>query len=232
MELDNQESNINGQEQDFSTVPSNNSPYTPQQKGIAMLIVGFAIGFACALPIGYSAGHKTAVKYYQNQKAGEGANMIKAAVEAVPSSGKTLLEEYQRKNTYFKVSLATGGEVSLEDYKGKPVLLMFYTETCPYCRKAAPEIEKLYKKYSSKGLAVVGMCGQPNKDAALRFSKDLGTTFPMAYNVFDAMRRYGVQGVPFIYLLNKDHELEEVWPGFAQEYVPVMEDAIKKALSL
>lgn len=204
-----------------------------EKKSIVMLLIGAAIGFACALPAGYSFGHKSALKNLSLQDGGEGSdnNIITAAVKATPAdSGETVLAEYQRKNTYFKVPLATGGEVSLEDYKGKPVLLIFYTENCPYCRKAAPEIEKLYKKYSEKGLAVLGMCGQADKNAAIRFSKDLETTFPMAYNVYDAMRKYGVQGVPFIYLLDKKHELVEVWPGFDYAYIIQMEDAIKNAI--
>lgn len=217
---------------EYQEVSKNNvqsSSGLPYKKTITALIAGFAIGFACALPAGYSAGYKSAAKMYSAKA--ENGELITAAVKAEPAdSGDTVLSEYQRKNMYFKAPLTTGGEISLEDYKGKPVLLMFYTETCPYCRKAAPEIEKLYKKYSEKGLAVIGMCGQSDKNAAIRFSKDLGTTFPMAYDVYDAMRKYGVQGVPFIYLLNKNHELEDVWPGFDYPYVPKMEEAIKKAI--
>lgn len=206
------------------------SLYSPQQKTIAMLIVGFAIGFACALPIGYSAGHKTSTKIY-NKKLAENANRMVISSEAEAAGQRTVLEEYQRKNTYFKVPSSKGGELSLDQYKDKPVLLMFYTENCPYCRKAAPELEKIYKKYAEKGLAVIGLCGQTEKEAPIRFSKDLGLTFPMGYNAFDAMRKYGVQGVPYIYLLNKNHELEDVWPGFSYEYVDIMNESVQKVLA-
>jgi len=207
-----------------------------EQKSVLIFLVGCIIGFACAFPVGYSAGHKTSEMIYQQKiKDAENRNsskMITAAVEAqAPGSAKTVMEDYQRKNTWFQLPNASGGEIKLEYYKGKPVMIMFYTETCPYCRKAAPALEALHKKYSEKGLAVIGLCSESDKEAAIRFSQSLGTTFPMAYEAQRTARKYGVQGVPYIFLLDKNHEVAEVWPGFSSEYANEMENAINKALA-
>lgn len=206
-----------------------------EQKSIFLILIGFALGFACAFPIGYSAGHKTSSKIYEQKiKKTDSAsqNTIKAAVEATPAGqGRTVLEEYQRKNTWFELPSADGeGTINLENYKNQPVLLMFYTETCPYCRKAAPELEKIHKKYIQQGLQVLGLCAESEREAALRFASELGITFPMAYNAQTVSRRYGIQGVPFIYLLDKKHELSEVWPGFDQSYSVQIEKAVQKAI--
>ena len=60
-----------------------------------------------------------------------------AQAQAAPAAG------YAKKETYFKLPNAAGGELDLAAYAGKPVLVMFFTETCPYCRKAAPFIQQV-----------------------------------------------------------------------------------------
>lgn len=206
-----------------------------EHKSIALILIGFVVGFACAFPVGYTAGHKTSAGIYQKkleQIQDKNGATIKAAVSAEPAgSGKTVMEEYIRKNTYFSVPAAKGGNLSLSNYKGKPVLLMFYTETCPYCRKAAPTLEKMYRQYSGKGLAVLGLCAENEADAPKHFSADLGLTFPMGYKAQEVVRKYGAQGVPFIFMLNKKHEVTEVWPGFSPEYEQEMKKAVERALA-
>ena len=66
-------------------------------------------------------------------------------------------QAYKRTDAYFRLPSASGGEIDLASYAGRPVLLMFFTETCPFCRKAAPFIESVNKKYSDRGLAVIGI---------------------------------------------------------------------------
>lgn len=133
---------------------------------------------------------------------------------------------YTPKDTYFKLPAAAGGEVDLASYAGKPVMLMFFTETCPYCRAAGPYLEKLYKKYSAKGLGVVGVCLQPNADAPKAFAKDLGITFPLAYKGRDLARTFKTQGVPYIFVLDSRHEVYDVWEG----YDPSFNDSIEKTV--
>ena len=50
-----------------------------------------------------------------------------------------------------------GKDFSLESLKGKVVLLDFWASWCPDCRRANPYIRYLYRKYHSKGLEVVGI---------------------------------------------------------------------------
>jgi glutathione peroxidase len=138
---------------------------------------------------------------------------------------------YQKKDTYFKVPAVTGGELDLAAYSGKPVLFMLFTETCPYCRKAAPALEKLHKTYAAKGLAVAGLCIQDNPQAAVNFAADLGVTFSMGYAAREVYRQYKAQGVPYIYLLNKAHEPVAVWPGFDRSFEPQMTKAIEAELA-
>ena len=47
--------------------------------------------------------------------------------------------------------------LSLEDLKGKVVLIRWWLETCPYCQASASSLNEFYAKYSEKGLVIIGM---------------------------------------------------------------------------
>lgn len=140
------------------------------------------------------------------------------------------LSQYKETDYYFKLPLYNGGEVDLKNYAGKPVLVMFFTENCPYCQKAAPFIETMYKKYSSKGLGVVGISVRPNPESAKYFATEFKLTFELAYNGKDVAKRYGISGVPFVYLLNKDHTLNKVWAGYDKSYESNIDETISKII--
>jgi len=138
---------------------------------------------------------------------------------------------YVKKDTYFKVPAVAGGDLDLAAYSGKPVMFMLYTETCPFCRKAGPALEKMHKQYAARGLTVLGLCIQDDPRAAKNFAESLGVSFPMGYGAREVYRQYRAQGVPYIFLLNKSHEAVAVWPGFDASFEGQMMQAIETALS-
>ncbi len=138
---------------------------------------------------------------------------------------------YAKKDTYFKLPNAAGGDIDLASYSGKPVLVMFFTETCPYCRKAAPFIQKVSASYTQKGLVVLGICIQDSPQAALNFAADLGVTFPLAYKGKEISRNYRTQGVPYIYLLTRGHEIYDVWEGYDEQYDAPILKAVETVLA-
>ena len=50
-----------------------------------------------------------------------------------------------------------GKEVSLEDYKGKVVLVNFWATWCEPCRVEIPWLIEMQQKYGSKGFTVLGV---------------------------------------------------------------------------
>jgi peroxiredoxin len=121
-------------------------------------------------------------------------------------------------SAYFKLPDYKGGEVDLAAYAGKPVMLMFFTETCPYCRKAAPFIKKISDQYASKGLNAIGICVEDTAAPAAGFAKTFGLTFPIAYKGRNVAVQYKTQGVPYIFLLTKKHIVHNVWAGYDESF--------------
>lgn len=142
----------------------------------------------------------------------------------------TASTEYTKTDFYFKLPDKNGGEIDLKNYAGKPVMVMFFTENCPFCLKASGFIELINEKYNSKGLKVIGISLRNDKNSPLEFAQKTGVKFDLAYNGREVAKNYGISGVPFIYLLDKRHNLYKVWAGYDEEYNKSIEEAINKIL--
>ena len=188
-----------------------------------------------------TAAHVMAFAYYgckkseaSNPQAGSPQTEVAAqtaasdAAQALPV--KSTEKAYTKNQSYFRLPGYKGGEIDLASYAGKPVMLMFFTEGCPFCRKAAPFIEAMNKKYSTKGLNVIGICVEDEASAAEGFAKDFALTFPVAYKGGEVSRKYKTQGVPYIFILNKAHAVHTVWAGYDPEFDAVIIRGIEEVI--
>ncbi|NRF38296.1 TlpA disulfide reductase family protein [Pedobacter foliorum] len=86
--------------------------------------------------------------------------------KAIPATPFTLLE-YQ-----------TGQKVSLNDFKGKVVLLTFWFPGCGPCRAEFPHFENVLKKFSKDQIVYLGINGMPEQDDyVIPFMKSSGYSF-------------------------------------------------------
>jgi len=63
----------------------------------------------------------------------------------------------EKKSADFTVRNIKGKYLRLSDFKGKVVEIAFWATFCKTCRKKLRHLEKLYKKYKSKGYVVIGV---------------------------------------------------------------------------
>jgi len=47
--------------------------------------------------------------------------------------------------------------LTLEDLRGKVVLVRWWTDTCPFCASSAPALRALHEQYSAQGLVIIGV---------------------------------------------------------------------------
>jgi peroxiredoxin len=69
-----------------------------------------------------------------------------------------------------------GGQHQLADYKGQPILMIFWATDCPGCIKEMPELIALHEEYADQGLAMISVAmphDYPEHIQAMREQKGL-----------------------------------------------------------
>jgi peroxiredoxin len=99
--------------------------------------------------------------------------------------------------------------VTLEDYRGKVVLLHFWATWCGPCKEEMPHMEALWKKYRDKGLVVVGITVQEEPNGQIRaFSKEHDLSFPILLDSEGKISEmYDLSAMPSSYIVSADGKL-------------------------
>jgi peroxiredoxin len=96
------------------------------------------------------------------------------------------------------ITWVQGGPLTLEQLRGRPVLVRFWTDGCAYCRASAPGLSQLWRTYGKRGLVVIGV-HHPKSPASRelevvrRATHALGFEFPVGTDRdWETVRAYGV----------------------------------------
>ncbi len=92
--------------------------------------------------------------------------------------------------------------IKLEDFRGKVVLVDFWTYTCINCIRTLPYLNQWHEKYSGNGLVIVGV-----HTPEFEFEKDYN-------NVKNAVEKYGIK---YRVVLDNDYK---TWNAFNNQYWP------------
>ncbi|MBA3664556.1 MAG: TlpA family protein disulfide reductase, partial [Bacteroidetes bacterium] len=87
----------------------------------------------------------------------------------------------------------------------------FWASWCGPCRREMPNVVKAYNKYKDKGFEIYGVSLDQDKDRWVEAIKKDGITWPqvsdLKYWDSEAAKVYGVQGIPFTVLLDKEGKI-------------------------
>jgi cytochrome c biogenesis protein CcmG/thiol:disulfide interchange protein DsbE len=104
---------------------------------------------------------------------------------------------------------------SIDDYRGRWVLVNVWASWCDPCRAEAPDLQRFYEQHKRDGFEVLGIDTQDASDEALAFADEFGLTYPQLH---DGSGDYAEQelhttGVPENFLINPDGEIAFVQRG-------------------
>lgn len=122
-----------------------------------------------------------------------------------------------------------GNNVSLSDFKGKPVVINFWASWCPPCKAEMPDYEKMYKEYASKGVVFMMVDltdgSRETVPIAKKFLQDNGYTFTAYFDVKgSAASAYGISSIPTSLFVDKNGNVASGYIG--------MIDAVKMRNSI
>jgi thiol-disulfide isomerase/thioredoxin len=114
-----------------------------------------------------------------------------------------------------------GREVDLAKLKGKVVLVEFWSTTCGPCIAEMPRVKAVYEKFHKRGFEVVAISLDDKENTLRRFIKEQELPWPQHFdgkgwgNEFGV--RYGIFGIPTMWLVDKQGNLRDTQARFGLE---------------
>jgi len=118
-----------------------------------------------------------------------------------------------------------GNQVKLSSLRGKPVLLNFWSISCPPCRYEMPEIEAAYQKYRSQA-AFIGIAPADSAADVREFARARGYSWTFVTDPTNAVSfDYQVMYFPTTYFIDADGKVSSAIVGG-----PLSRDVFEKEL--
>jgi len=100
----------------------------------------------------------------------------------------------------FTLKTLDGGEVSLSQFRGRPVLINFWASWCPPCRLEMPDLVRAYEAHKDEGFVLLGinLTFQDSIPDVQAFVEEFNMTFPVLLDETGevTLDRYRLLGLP------------------------------------
>ncbi len=115
----------------------------------------------------------------------------------------------------FSLPDTSGNTVSLADFRGKPLLVAFICNHCPYVKHMIAEFTAQTAKWTGQGLSTVAISAndaskypEDGPEAMADLARQQGFSFPYLYDESQEVAAdYGAVCTPDLFLYNADHTL-------------------------
>jgi thiol-disulfide isomerase/thioredoxin len=120
------------------------------------------------------------------------------------------------------------GSVTIDNFRGRPVLLTFWASWCGPCRVELPELQKLYTELAGKGFVLLTVNVDASPLIADRFLALLGVKVPVYRIDQRDLQDLDINALPTNILLDREGRAVMVTAG----YTPDMPEQIRRLITL
>jgi peroxiredoxin len=113
----------------------------------------------------------------------------------------------------FTLPASDGSPVTLSSFRGKEVLLDFWSILCGPCKLEMPMIEQVGEEYQGKGVVLVGISFDPTEKSETWLDRNKRTLRTLTDSDFVASDAYKVHGIPALVLIGRDGKVKQYWEG-------------------
>ena len=106
----------------------------------------------------------------------------------------------------FTLTTPAGKQVSLSDFRGKPVMLNFWYATCPDCLAETPGMQKFYTSQHTRGkdFVILGVNVVDDAQVVTQFMQQRGLTYPVVLDQDQhVMVLYNINVTPTSYFIDR-----------------------------
>jgi cytochrome c biogenesis protein CcmG, thiol:disulfide interchange protein DsbE len=119
-----------------------------------------------------------------------------------PTVGALAPDFSMRLNPEYRGGL--GESVRLSELRGRVVVINFWASWCLECRKEAPGLETMYRRYKDRGVVLLGVDYLDTEAAALAYLREYDTTYPVGIDLPQQIARtYRIAGVPETFVMDR-----------------------------
>lgn len=109
----------------------------------------------------------------------------------------------------FTLNTPEGQPLSMHSIKGKVKIIDFWASWCGPCRGENPNVVKIYKEFHPKGLEILGVSLDSNKEAWMKAIEDDQLTWNHVSDLkgwgSEAAQLYAVNGIPHMIVLDENN---------------------------
>jgi thiol-disulfide isomerase/thioredoxin len=210
----------------------------PSDKRLADAETDFRAAIA-ANPDLYSAQLNLGITLLKQQRDEDGKRELQAYVDRAPKGADTagalrMIEEPRRaRETFapdFSFTSKEGEFISLEDLKGKTVVLDFWGTWCRPCVMATPGLVKLQKKFAEEPVVFISVAENDHEDQWAAYVEKNKMVWPQ----FDKTRKlagpFGIFSYPTYIVIDGEGVVRWRTMGYGPETDGAVESEIKKTL--
>lgn len=133
----------------------------------------------------------------------------------------------------FKLESLDGGQINLDDAKGKRVVILdFWASWCGPCTKALPLLAEVAKDYQGKGVVLYAVNQKENSTTIKNFLKDKNIAVTVALDAKGEVGGlYGVEGIPQTVIIDTQGVVQAVHVGLLPNLKHQLSDELDKILA-
>jgi len=114
----------------------------------------------------------------------------------------------------FTLPTVDSREISLSDYRGRPVILNFWASWCGPCRYEVPAFKALYERYPEEQVVIIAVSTQDDPDSARGYAIADGLKFVIPVDPRGIVANlYNVRGLPTTFIIDENGVIKSIKIG-------------------